>query len=280
MSDLVTVNTQVTIDTPEEIEEARSLRERAVALRASVAKGSYTQGELEAFRSIISSAGVVLMVSNIELAEHAGVGRGYIGDVVNKGGRPKLTNFLSCLSAVIAVADQRLGRIRTTVDASAANGSSAPQRAPLESRHDLFLLATSLSQIAAQEISRLDGERPNDPVTIQRNATYRELLVLLMEGFDRIAAALSAMEGAEPESRPVRQTVSLINAFAGDIERWWQVNGTEFVDWTIRLPVFAAGVAALNLAGANMHIGTAAVATLVGGEKVASIVLKGLKSSE
>jgi hypothetical protein len=36
----------------------------------------------------------------------------------------------------------------------------------------------------------------------------------------------------------------------------------------MRIPAFAAGVAALGLAGANMTIATSAVAAIVGGTKV------------
>jgi hypothetical protein len=51
-------------------------------------------------------------------------------------------------------------------------------------------------------------------------------------------------------------------------------NGAEAIDWTIRLPTFVGGVAALGWAGANMTVGTTAIAALIGGAKV----LKAIKN--
>jgi hypothetical protein len=52
------------------------------------------------------------------------------------------------------------------------------------------------------------------------------------------------------------------------LHAWWRNNGAEAADWSVRIPVLAAGVAVLGLAGADPAYSTPIMGALVGGEKV------------
>ena len=68
---------------------------------------------------------------------------------------------------------------------------------------------------------------------------------------------------------------AVVNEVGKNVSAWWDENGAEAVGWGIRLPVFAAGVALLGWAGANMTVATTAVGALVGGKPVIDAMRKG-----
>lgn len=257
---------------PENIEKARRLRAEAAALKAKVSDGSYDAEDLNTFRSLVGSAGLILMASNTELGRRAGLADDFFRSVVRDKRAPKLTNFLSALTAIVAVANERLGDSIVSAEPDARISSILTQ----SNRQDLLLLARSLASVARQEIIRLDAERPNAPEAIKRNEKYRELLARFADGFDRIADAISEI-AEKNEEASLKKTAAIVKSVSDQISRWWDENSVELVDCTIRLPILTAGVGALNLVGADMHIGTAAVAALVGGEKVVAAIRKGSK---
>ncbi len=146
----------------------------------------------------------------------------------------------------------------------------------IEQDHEqLLALAKSLAQIAKFEIDRIGRERPNDPETIASIEKQRDLLLLFAVGFDKIAAALEALATGRPTKPMLNLATRAVKSVGEQINKWWQENGSEAVDWGARLPVFAAGVAALGWAGANMTVATTAVAAIVGGSKVVAVLKKG-----
>jgi hypothetical protein len=182
-----------------------------------------------------------------------------------------LTNFLKALTAIIEVADERLFDIDGAQRVS--SGGSPPDHmvSNLRIKQDhaeLLLLASSLGRMARREIENLDSERPNDPITIAKNGKQREPLLTFASGFERIAVALAALESNPNESFLLGRASAVVNSVGNQINDWWKENGAEAVNWGMRVPVFAAGVAMLGLAGANMAIATSAVAAIVGGTKV------------
>ena len=127
-----------------------------------------------------------------------------------------------------------------------------------------------VSRKSPDEIEKIQNERPNDPETVTRNRKLSELSNFA-EGFRRIATAINALSAAPQEERLLTRASAAVRGVAHDLELWLGENRAEAVDWVIRIPVFGAGVAMLNLAGANMTVATAALATLVGGAEVAEV---------
>lgn len=257
-----------------EIAAVRSLRNSANALRSKVSLGSYDDNDLILFWKLSDSAGNILFISNPELASRAGLGSGFFSTVAKQHRRPKLVNFLRALTAIIDTADERLYDVDGAgVFAADGNTKSNSSNIRLDTP-DLFLLASSLAQIARNEIQNLDQLRPNDPETIANNKKQRNLLVLFAEGFERIASALEKL--SQDTSRPIflKKAKGAIDAVSTQINEWWEKNSAEAVDWGVRLPVLAAGVGLLGLAGANMPVATTAVAAMVGGPKVLEILKK------
>lgn len=154
-----------------EISRAKELRQAASDLRSSVSHGSYGDKELKRFWEMAENVGLRLSISNPEIAERAGLGASFFSSVVRDRRRPKLTNFLKALSAIIDVADERLFDIET----GHATSSRVPSDRSLgnlmieQERSQLLLLASSLARMARDEIGKLDSERPNDQSSILRN---------------------------------------------------------------------------------------------------------------
>jgi len=59
----------------------------------------------------------------------------------------------------------------------------------------------------------------------------------------------------------------IVNEVGRQVNEWWTSNRSEGIDWGFRLPTFAAGVAMLGWAGANMPVGTSAVAASLAAAK-------------
>jgi len=254
-------------DQPQEIEIASSIRENAISLREKVSTGSYGDEELKKFWSIIERTQSGLMVSNPQLAERAGLGSQFFSSVARERRRPKLSNFLKALTAIIDVATERLSDIeRANPDARPVFVTKAPE---------LALLANSLAQIAKKEIERLDLEKPNQPQLLELHYKQRSLMALFADGFQKIADALSALHQKPTEPILLGNASEVLNQLAIGITTWWNKHSSELIDSGVRIPLMGAGIALLNLAGANMLIGTTAIAAIVGGEKV----LKAIKSA-
>lgn len=257
------------------VAKAKALRLEATDLRTRVSAGAYDEVERERFYRLAKSATAILHISNPELAARAGLGESFFSTLVRDRRYPKLGNFLRALTAMIEVADERLYDIDRDPNSSAelSNLASIDQRIK-QDRANLQLLALSLSQMALDEIEKLDAERPNDP---DRSASYekqRELLQLFAIGFARIARALSVLEDNLAQPIPLKKAAAVVQSVGNGINKWWKKNEGEAIDWAFRLPVLTAGVAALGWAGANMLVGTTAVAALVGGKKVLNAINK------
>ena len=246
-----------------------AFRKELAALRSVVSQGSYNTDDAGRFWRLAERANLVLHISNSELAERVGLGANFFATVVRDKRRPKLENFLRALTAMMDVANERLFEVENTPGTTALPTSVAR----LQQDHaELRLLTLSLSQMAIDEITRLDAERPNDVEAIARNTKQRELLEIFAKGFDRIAEALAELAPSPSEPILLGKTNEIVKSVGIKVNAWWTQNGTEAVDWTMRLPVFVGGVAALGWAGANMVVGTTAVAAMVGGAKVLEVI--------
>jgi hypothetical protein len=226
---------------------------------------------LAVFWGVIASAGIILRASNPELGSRVGLSGSFFSSVTRERRRPKLTSFLRALESVIEVADERLAQVGDV--AGESRQPMAGELSPLlRHRDELFVLATSLAQLARSEIERIDGERPNDEETIARNKQCQNLLSILANGFDRIATELAALSADSTQPSLVTRAGKVVRTVGRELGLWWRENGSEAIDWSMRIPLFAAGVAVLNLAGAEMTVGTSTVAAIVGGEKVAKVI--------
>jgi hypothetical protein len=263
-------------DQSAQIREARKLRQDASDLRSLVSQGSYGNEELTAFYRLTNSAGNVLEMTNPELSGRVGLGPSFFSSVSRDGRRPKLANFLRALTAIIDVANERLFDIDNASVASSGSSPKAPGNSRLQEDHiELLALSTSLSQMARWEIETLDAERPNDPETIAKNEKQRELLEIFADGFEKIAHALVAFAANPNEPILLGKAGEIVTSVGNQVTAWWKENGTEVVDWAVRLPAFVGGIAALGWAGASMGVATTAVAALVGGDKVMKAIKGG-----
>lgn len=210
---------------------------------------------------------MTLRISNSEIAERAGFGLNFFTTVVRDQRRPKLSNFLRSLDVFIGIANERL----FDVDRAEHGPDGGIQRSTTRIEQDyegLLLLSITLGSMAREEIAQLANERPNSPEALREAEKRRELLEIFADGFDRIAQALTALKDNPKEPLLSAEAGRVVDAVGAQINAWWVQNGSEAVDWAIRLPAFMGGVAALSWAGANMMVATTAVAAMVGGEKV------------
>lgn len=260
--------TRFRADQKDAIEQATRLREAAISLRSAVSHGSYGDEQLRQFWHLTEAAGMTLMISNTDLGERAGLGSGFFSSVARDRRRPKLANLLRALTAIIEAADERI----PPRDSSKSNRSDTLDQRIRRDCTELFSLATSLSQMAYREIERLDSERPNDPTVAEANIKQRELLLILAEGLGKIAAALAKLSDSDEEARLLTSAKKIVVSVGKQVNDWWAKNAPEAIDWTVRLPVLAGGVALLGWAGANMTIATSAVAAIVGGPKVIAAI--------
>lgn len=139
----------------------------------------------------------------------------------------------------------------------------------------LLLMAMALGRMARDEITRIDGERPNDPTTIVRQAKERELLEIFAEGFEQLAAALAAFAQNKNEPLLLGIAAKVVNSVGDRVNEWCGKNGADAAGWSMKLSFMTAGIAALGWAGADMTIATAAVTALVGGKEVADAIRGG-----
>ncbi len=247
----------------------------AADLRTEVSQGSYEDQQLQQFWMLTQSAGPILKISNPELGMRAGLGDGFFMSVSRDHRRPKLANFLKALTTVVEVADERLATIEMggrSLDRTSSGKDGRGSRHIQKSNHDLLTLARALSQMALDEIKRLDGERPNDPATIENNRKQRDLLQIFVSGFEQIAIALAAFENNKAQGLLMTKAKDVVRSVGNQVNDWFDANGTEIVDWSVRIPFFTAGVAALGWAGANMTVATTTIAAIVGGQKVIDVL--------
>lgn len=249
-----------------EITQTRRLLSEATALRAKVSQGAYGDADLVAFWRLISSAGPTLRASSTELADAAGVGPQYFSSVARDNRRPKFANFLKALTAIIEISRERLVDVDRLV--AAKNTPEEIARRLAQQAPELGLLASSLSQIARDEIARLDDERPNEPELIDRNKAQRELLSILANGLERISNALLEIVENPHNASALNAAVDTVRGVGKRVETWWKKNADDAVDWGFRLPAIAAGIGLLNVAGAEMTLATTAVIAMVSGPKV------------
>jgi hypothetical protein len=141
-------------------------------------------------------------------------------------------------------------------------------------------LAYSLSLMAHEEIEKLEAELPNDPERIAENKKQRELMALFADGFERIARQLAALSSNPHEPVLLGKAGKVVAEVGSEITGWWTANAAEAIDWSIRLPIIVAAVGALGWAGANMTVGTTAVAALVGGRKVLEVIKRRKKKDK
>lgn len=257
------------------IAKVRRLRSEANALRSQVSAGSYEDSERERFYKLALNAGTTLRISDPELAQRAGLGDSFFSTLVRDRRYPKLQNFLRALTAMIDVADERL----LDIDRDFAPSATLPVSAKIiqritQDRPELLILAQSLSKMALDEIEKLDAERPNDPDRIASYEKQRDVLQLFANGFARIAKALSALDIDPAEPTKLSKASKVIESVGNGLNRWWQENNDEAIDWAVRIPVMTVGIAALGWAGASMPVATTIIAALVGGKKVMNVIRK------
>jgi hypothetical protein len=254
-----------------EISNAKALRNSASDLRASASKGQYSDIDLTEFWALVQAAGPTLRASNPELGARAGLGRGFFTTVVRDRRRPKLESFLSALTAIIEVANERLHDVdHPTAGAEADAGRELPPQIL-----QTFILANYLANVAKDEIAALDAELPNDIDAAERNKKLREILTLFADGLERIASALQDAISKPRERRLLLRAKEAVEELGRDVSNWIAKNKADVVDCGMRLQLIAAGVALLGTAGAEMTVATTAVAAMVGGPRVIEAFKRG-----
>lgn len=93
------------------IDATRKLRDAAIDLKDRAASGGYENPDVAAFWKLVENAPSILFIRPDELSKRAGLGANYFASMVKEKRYPKLHNFLKAISAVIAVADNRLAEV-------------------------------------------------------------------------------------------------------------------------------------------------------------------------
>ncbi len=254
-------------DQQAEVDAAISIRAEALALRSKASRGAYGPDDLERFWRLIEETQAGLTASNSELAERAGLGKDFFSTVARNQRRPKLPNFLRAVTAIVDTATEHLQDIES-------NGSRTDEPIGELAPSKLVLLANSLALLARNEIKRLDAERPNDPARLAEYETQRDLLTIFADGFEQISASLTIALNKPEEPLLLGRAKEIADEIGKKVDAWWKKNGDEAVDWCLRIPAMGAGVAGLEVAGANMIVATSAVAAIIGGEKVVKAIKK------
>jgi len=137
---------------------------------------------------------------------------------------------------------------------------------------NLLPLAISLEKMARDEIARLSNERPNDPYTIESNRKQVDLLTILADGFEKIAAALVEY-AREPRPFFAGKAQDIVDWVGAQIKAWWDANPVEGRDFCVRLPTFLASIGAVGLLGGHMtDVTTAVLGALIGGPRVITAI--------
>jgi hypothetical protein len=134
----------------------------------------------------------------------------------------------------------------------------------------LLQLTRLYERLARDAIEELDGARPNEPESIERNARQRELLTMLADGFARIAAALEALASDPNQPVLLGKAAEIVQEVSEQLAKWWNDNAQEAIGWAIKIPVFVASLPLLGWAGADMTYATIAMGAMVGGRDVAT----------
>lgn len=273
--------TRLRNDQTDRIARVKEFRREAESLKAIISsRGRYGSEEASRFWALARNASFTLTISNPELAERGGLGSSFFTSVARDKRKPKLENFLRALSIIIEVANERLQEVDEINSNASADADKLPSNSSVARNHqEILQLALSLSKMAKDEIEKIRLTPANHQETIERQAREIELLTILAEGFDRIAQALLKFGTERKDGSSLVRVEKIVASVGKQVDDWWQRNSIQAVDWAMRLPVFVGSVAALGWAGADMTIGTSAVAVIVGGEKVADVV-KGLKKTK
>jgi hypothetical protein len=205
------------------LEAARQVRADALKLRAGVALGAYDQSELARFWQIAIVAPDALEILPSELSERAGFGRSYFASVVRDKRRPKLANMLAALTAVVEVADERIG-------SKAKRSEGSPRWIPNSLHSEPERLASLQSELALIiAFLRQSNSLADHP---EVDAFWRANLIELLE------TALCLLKA------PLVET-TLIRRSANALKQLGKFVGKETVSGTIG---FAVGSVATTLA--------------------------------
>lgn len=232
----------------------------------------------EAVMSVARANGMIVT------ADPASFGFAEAGDRAGFGQAPFGDKSFTDTAPPFAFDTQGQGLDEGTWDPAGAAATSPPRLPlvedlafPQRNYAYLALLATSLEKLAREEIKRIDGDRPNEPTIIGENKRRRDLLTILANGFAKIAVALSDAAENPDQSFLLGKAKAVVGALNDQIREWCQSNAADAIDWAIRIPVLASGVALLGLAGASMSYATLIVGAMVGGDKVAKVAQRLIK---
>lgn len=173
---------------------------------------------------------------------------------------------------LIEVADERL----YDVEANDLSNDNIPTNSRIVRDHaNICSLAASLARLAREEIEKLKASPANHPETIERQKKELELLNIFANGFEEIVRALSSFEVGD--TKALAKVEKAVLSVGRQVERWCSENASQMVDWAVRIPVIAGGVALLGWAGADTTISTAVVSAIVGGPTVVEAIKKSTK---
>lgn len=245
---------------------AEALQSAAEKLQTKVGKGRYGTEDHDEFLRILAQTGVTLFVSNVEISERAGMSQGYVSSLLRMQRRVRLETMLSILNAILEVARDRL-----EPDASAEAGSGLR---PADRLREASEIAAILCALARREILAIEAQLPNDPLVAEQNARFVEVLRTLADGFEQISNLLEAYLSAPNQVSPPTQAIGRAQVLGQKLTSWLKKHGEELVGSGAKLSLMTAGVAALNVCGADMKIATGLVGAAVLGPGAASSLKK------
>lgn len=240
----------------------QSVLDAAKELQTKVSAGRFDAHDHVEFLRIINAALVSLSITKSELSLRAGKSPGYVAQILTGRTLPRLQSMLSVLAAIADVALDQLSAMGPLVLGMPAGGAPGAFRTT-----DELLEATQLSamlaELARREIEALRSKIPNDPLAVPQHTNFIEMLQKFADGFDKIHRALTSSSNGADRLAKQRQATSVAQTLSQDVTNWLKKHGEELIGSTVRLSLMAAGVAALNICGANMKIATGLVGAAV-----------------
>lgn len=189
--------------------------------------------------------------------------------MLNGRGAVRLETMLGVLSAIVELSQLRLhGGTRPLIDSSTFE-EDGPTVGKLD---ETIELAALLAALARREIAALEAQRPNDPLAVEQNARFVDVLRTLADGFEQIARSLTAYAKAPHQISPPSQAIGLAQVLGQKLTGWLKKHGEELAGSGAKLSLMTAGVAALNVCGADMKIATGLVGVAVLGPDAVSAV--------
>jgi hypothetical protein len=135
----------------------------------------------------------------------------------------------------------------------------------LEQPAEIQEVAQALSKAIWDQIDQLSASKPNEPESLARQNDFVAFLQEIANGLDALAAsigqAFAASSTKSPDPILLGKTAEIANKLSAVVREGLKRNRVYILECSIKVSLFAAGVAFLDKCGVNPNV---AAAVLVG----------------